>query len=196
MTWRFTGEDLAEECFPSGCCLQHYSNTDSSKIQVTFEEAKGAQSYKTNLLLREILSDWTEDLIEMHNSWWLFHSNLSSTVLNHWIQNLKMPIFFCLNMLEICIHKQSLKPNDLKGIQLYSSHSVVCPMLAEGQTQLQLELYTTKHNVFNLIFWNWSSPQFQDIGDFKLTIGQSCSAWELLTLNAKLKSCNMTHSGL
>ena len=27
MTWRFTGEDLAEECFPSGCCLQHYADT-------------------------------------------------------------------------------------------------------------------------------------------------------------------------
>ena len=35
MTWRFTGEDLAEECFPSGCCLQHYANKDISKMQVT-----------------------------------------------------------------------------------------------------------------------------------------------------------------
>ena len=44
MTWVFTGEDLAEECFPSGCCLQHYANTDSTKTQVTIEETKGAQS--------------------------------------------------------------------------------------------------------------------------------------------------------
>ena len=44
MTWIFTGEDLAEECFPSGCCLQHYANTDTSKMQLTIEEAKGAQS--------------------------------------------------------------------------------------------------------------------------------------------------------
>ena len=91
MTWRFTGKDLAEECFPSSCCLQHYADTGTSKMQVTSEEAKGAQSWKQNLLLREILSDGTEDLIESHNCP-LF-----------WIQNLKMPIFFCLNMLEICI---------------------------------------------------------------------------------------------
>ena len=40
ITWRFTGEDLAEECFPSGCCLQHqYANTDTSKMQATIEEA-------------------------------------------------------------------------------------------------------------------------------------------------------------
>ena len=49
MTWIFTGEDLAEESFPSGCCLhtpalQHYANTDTSKMQLTVEEAKGAQS--------------------------------------------------------------------------------------------------------------------------------------------------------
>ena len=44
MTWRFTGEDLAEESFPSGCCLQHYANTDTSKMQLTSEEEKGAQS--------------------------------------------------------------------------------------------------------------------------------------------------------
>ena len=43
MTKRFTGEDLAEECFPSGCFLQHYANTDTSKMQVTIEEAQGAQ---------------------------------------------------------------------------------------------------------------------------------------------------------
>ena len=44
MTWRFTREDLPEESFPSGCCLQHYANTDLSKMQFTIEEAKGAQS--------------------------------------------------------------------------------------------------------------------------------------------------------
>ena len=30
MTWRFTEEDLAEESFPFGCCLQHYANTGTS----------------------------------------------------------------------------------------------------------------------------------------------------------------------
>ena len=44
MTRRFTGEDLAEECFPLGCCLQHYADTGTSKKQVTSEEAKVSQS--------------------------------------------------------------------------------------------------------------------------------------------------------
>ena len=35
MTWKFTGEDLAEECFPSGCCLQDYADAGTSKMQVT-----------------------------------------------------------------------------------------------------------------------------------------------------------------
>ena len=41
--------------------------SDTSKMQVTIEEAQGAQSYKKNLLLKEILSDGTEDLVEMHD---------------------------------------------------------------------------------------------------------------------------------
>ena len=45
-TCRFTGEDSSEECFPAGWCLQHYTNTDTSKMQVTIEEAQGAQSGK------------------------------------------------------------------------------------------------------------------------------------------------------
>ena len=44
MTWGFTEENLAEECFPSGCYLQQYANTDTSKMQITIEEAQGAQS--------------------------------------------------------------------------------------------------------------------------------------------------------
>ena len=98
MTWRFTGEDLAEEPFPSSCCLQHYANTSTSKMQLTSEEAKGAQSWEKNLLLREILSDGKEDLIELHDCY------RQTWVQLFWIQNLKMPIVFCLNMLEICMH--------------------------------------------------------------------------------------------
>ena len=145
MTWRFTGEDLAEECFQPSCRLQHwhYANTDTNKMQVTSEEAKEAQSWEKSPIERNIVR-WngsgssshlnlkihdnsefeiqcltsTEDLIELHDC------HRQTWVQQFWIQNLKMPIFFCLSMLEI--YKQSLKPNDLKGIQLYSSHSVAC----------------------------------------------------------------------
>ena len=37
-------EDSAEECFPASCCLQHYANTDTSKMQLNSEEAQEAQS--------------------------------------------------------------------------------------------------------------------------------------------------------
>ena len=143
MTWRFTGEDLAEESFPSGCCLQHYANTDTSKMQLTIEEAKGAQSWEKNLLLREILSDGTQDLIELHDCTDIPAFNCPEYKIWKW------PSFSVL----ICwkfAYQQSLKPNDLWGIQLYSSHSVACPTshLAEGQTQLQLWLYTLKYILF------------------------------------------------
>ena len=82
---------------------------------------------------------WLKCMIVKNNPW----------VQLFWIQNWKCPSFSIL----ICWkleYKQSLKPNDLKpndlkGIKLYSSHSVACPTshLAEGQTQLQLYLYTT-----------------------------------------------------
>ena len=99
MTWRFTGEDLAEESFSSGCCLQHYANSNTSKMQLTIEEAKGAPSLGKKSPVEKILpvSDGTEDLIEMHDCY------RQTWVQLFWIQNLKMPIFFCLNMLEICI---------------------------------------------------------------------------------------------
>ena len=36
-------------------------------MQVTIEEAQGAQSNKKIIILKEILSDGTEDLIKMHD---------------------------------------------------------------------------------------------------------------------------------
>ena len=50
-----------------------------------------------SLLLKEILSDGTEDLIEMHDCYRQTWFQL------FWIQNLKTPMSFCLNMLEIWI---------------------------------------------------------------------------------------------
>ena len=52
---------------------------------------------------------------------------------------------------------------------------------------------------FNLMIWTWSSPLSYCISDFnnlKLAFDQSHSAWQLLTLNSKLNSCNVTHSGV
>ena len=193
MTWTFTEEDLAEECFPSGCCLQHYANTGTSKMQVTSEEAKGAQSWKQNLLLREILSDGTEDLIELHDCY------RQTWVQLFWIKNLKMPIFFCLNMLEICIQtifEAKLSLRDPAVFQPFCCVSNIA-LSKRANTAATVIVHFQIQLFSNLIFWTWKSPLFHDISDFKLAIGQSHSAaWQLLTLNAELKSCNVTHSGL
>ena len=56
MTWGFTVEDLAEECFPSGCCLQHCANAHTSEMQQTIDEAKGAQSGRKKISVERILA--------------------------------------------------------------------------------------------------------------------------------------------
>ena len=147
MTWRFTGEDLAEESFPSGCCLQHYANTDTSKMQLTIEVAKGAQSWKKK-------SIW-EKCCQMEQKIWLNCMIVTDklefnchTVLN---TKFEMPMFFSLNMLEIWV-QTIFEAKWAKGIQLYSSHSVACPTLhlAKGQTQWQLSRWL---NTFKYIFF-------------------------------------------
>ena len=60
MTWRFTGEDLAAESFPMPTQTQARCNS-------LLREQKELNLEKKNLLLREILSDETEDLIELHD---------------------------------------------------------------------------------------------------------------------------------
>ena len=65
MMWEFTWDSW--RMLPPCCWLQHYANTDTSKVQVTIQEAQGVQSYKKNLVLREMLWDGTEDLIERHD---------------------------------------------------------------------------------------------------------------------------------
>ena len=114
-----------------------------------WREAKGAQSWKKiscwekYCLLREILSE-KKSPVESEN---LQLREISKAWLKCMIVTDK-PEFNCSEYkiwkcpsfsVLICWkfeHKQSLKPNDLKEIQLYSSNSVVCPTkhFAKGQT--------------------------------------------------------------
>ena len=128
MMWRFNGEDSAEECFPLCCWLQHYANTDTSKMLFTIEAWKQFSCWEK---YDGPLSDRTEDLIEMHDCY------RQTWVQLLWIWSLKIPLFFKSEYkLE-----QSLMPNDQKEIQLYSSHFVVCP-------PSHLWLYTPNYNCF------------------------------------------------
>ena len=187
-------EDSAEECFPACCCLWHYANTATSKMQVTIEEAKGAQSWKKVMLLREILSDGTEVLIEMHDCY------RQTWVQLFWIQNLKTPIFFCLNMLEIWIQTIFEAKWSLRDPAVFQPFCYVSNVALSGwaNTAAAVIVHFQIQFSFNILNLNlsWSSPRFQDISDFKLAIGQSHSDWQLLTWNAELKSCNVTHSRL
>ena len=93
-------------------------------------------------------------------------------------------------------YRHSLMPNDLDPA-VFHPFSCVPNVVFRGRasTAAAVIVHTPKQ-FFYLIFSTWSSLLFQGISDFKLAIGQSHSAWQLLTLNAELKSCNMTRSGL
>ena len=103
ITWWFTGEDSAdsEECPPS-CWLQLLSimptQTQAALLRKHKElnvEKLSSLCSNISLLLREILSDGTEDLIEMCDCYRQTWLQL------FWIWNLKILMFICLNMLEI-----------------------------------------------------------------------------------------------
>ena len=76
-------------------------------------------------------------------------------------------------------------------LRVQRSTSDVC-QCRRANTVAAVIVHTPIQFVLNLIFLTWSSLWFQGISDFKLAIGQSRSAWQLLTQpqNAELKSCN------
>ena len=131
-----------------------------------------------NLLLREILSDGTEDLIELHDCY------RQTWVQLFWIQYLKMPIFFCLDMLEIWIQTIFEAQWSLRDPSVFQPFCCVSNVTHSGRanTAAAVIVHFQVSNTFflNLIFWTWSSPRFQEISDFKLAIGQSHSDWQLL----------------
>ena len=179
MMWRFTEENSAEKCLPPCFWLQHCVNTDTSKMLVAFEEAQEAKSWKEFLLLREKLSHGAVYLIERHDC-----HNITEKPDFYCFEHKfwKFPSFSVL----ICWkfkYKKSLLPNDLKWIQLYSSHaeSVECPKsnFPEGQTQQQLWLNTPQYILLSVVFFcTWSSHWFQCISGFKLAIDQSHPGWQ------------------
>ena len=139
--------------------LQHSANTDTSKMQVTIEEAQGAQSLKTFLLLREISSDGTDVLIKMHDCY-------RQTYFNYFEYKIwKIPCIYVL----ICWKfecKQSQLPNDKKWTRdpdVLLGPAVL--LLADGKIQLQLWLDLPKYNIrfLNLIIWTWSATLIQGI---------------------------------
>ena len=99
-----------------------------------------------------------------------------------------------------CTH--SLMPNYLKWTQLYSIFWVSNVILDGRANTAAMIVHTQTQFVYILLIWTWSISLFQGISDFMLAIDQShsaaVSAWQLLalTLNAALKSCNVTHLGL
>ena len=93
---RFIRRMLPSRLVPAAL-YQHRHKQDASH----YWRSTRSSIWEKNLLLREILSDGTEDIIEMHDCY------RQTWVQLFWTQNLKMPMFFCLNMLpvEIWIQK-------------------------------------------------------------------------------------------
>ena len=178
---RFGWRRLPSLLLPAALC-QHSHKQDASYHW----GSKRSSILKKNRLLREILLDGTVDFIEMHNCYRKTWGQL------FWTQNLKMPIFFFLNMLEIwkqIIFEAKWSKRDPAVLQPFCCVSNVA--LSKHSCHCN---YAQPNTIFfNLIFWTLCSLLFQDISDFKMAIGQSHSAWQLLTRNAELKSCNMTY---
>ena len=97
LTKASTHPDVFSDLGRSISCLQHYANTATSKMQVTNEEAKGAQSWKTNSAVERNIVRWNRRL-----DWnaWLLQTCLSSIVSNKKLENVHL---FNLNMLEIWV---------------------------------------------------------------------------------------------
>ena len=118
--WLKNASHLAVTCsiMPTG--IQHRHKQDASH----YWGSKLSSILKKKSPVERNMVRWTEDLTKLHNCY------RQTWVQQFWIQNLKMPILICCKSVLICWKfecKQSLKPNDLKRIQLYSSHSVSCP---------------------------------------------------------------------
>ena len=135
-------KDSAEECFPP-CCWCSIMTTGTSHYwgKTRSSILKRISPVERNIVRWNRRLDWNAQLLQTNVIW---------TVLK------KSHIFLSKHAL-LCWkfeYKQSLLPNNLKWIQLYSSHLVVCPTsyIAEGQTQWLLLLYSDNvHIVHTLI---------------------------------------------
>ena len=94
-----------------------------------------------------------------------------------WIQNLKMPMFFCLNMLEIWIQIIFEAKWPWRDPAVFPSPAILYVALSRRVNTAAAVIVHIQIQFSNVIFQTWSSPLFQNISDFKLEIGQSHSVW-------------------
>ena len=120
MTWRFAGKIQLKNASQPAVACGIMPTQPQARCKLPLRKQKELNLEKQILLLREMLSYGTKDLIEMHDCY------RQTWVQLFWIQNLKIAIFFCFNMLKIWI-PAIFEAKWSQGIQLYSSHSVVCP---------------------------------------------------------------------
>ena len=143
--WRFSWRMLSTWLLTAALC-QHRQRQDASHY---WGSTRSSTLKEINSVERKIVRwnrrlDWNASLLQ---------TNLISTVLNTKFEKPCFSVLICWKF----EYKQCLLPNDLKWIQLYSSHSVACPTLhlVGGQTQLQLWLYTPKYNLCQWIQWRF-----------------------------------------
>ena len=85
------------------------------------------------------------------------------------IQNLRMPIFFCLNMLEIWIQTIFETKWSLRDPAVFQPFHCVSNTALQGRanTATNVIVHIQYTPFLNLIIWTWNSPVFHDISDFK-----------------------------
>ena len=141
-------QDSAEEYLTPGCWLQHCANTDPK-----VEKQKEPNLDEVFLPLRETFLD------ERKMNWnvWYCVFVTDKPYFNSFEYKISKLQSYSFSICWKSWYRLSLMPTHIKWIQLYSSHSVVCPTLYfdEGQTQQPLWLFSlcmSKHN-FLLIIW-------------------------------------------
>ena len=95
MTWRFAGKIQLKNASQPAVACGIMPTQPQARCKLPLRKQKELNLEKQILLLREMLSYGTKDLIEMHDCY------RQTWVQLFWIPNLKMHIFFCLNILEI-----------------------------------------------------------------------------------------------
>ena len=135
---------------PPGCWLQHYAHTNPSVMQATVGNHK-------ELNLDRFFAYWERYCLMEHKTKLKCMIVTDKTDFKCFESKIKKHSSLCWKL----EYKQSLIPNYLKWIQVYSWHSFLCltSYFAEGQKQLLLWLHTHKYSfVFNVIIWTQSTP--------------------------------------
>ena len=180
MMWEFTWDSW--RMLPPCCWLQHYANTDTSKVQVTIQEAQGVQSYQKKSRVERNVVRWNRRLDWKALAWFYRQPELngfehqklknSDVILSSYAGNLTTNNLSC----QMILNGSRCIPLIIPAILL----CVQCSTLLKGERSCW--------HFFNLIIWTWSSPLFHCISNFKLQVGNWSESLSLTTTDSEWRT--------